>query len=95
MESEFGRSMHELRVLRLRQRQQYSGPIAQNAAYLIEYLLTLASSPTVDVREVPIKMYGRYLPETIASAKSALFGNEIDGGLLNAFGSEITGFGIF
>lgn len=95
MESEFGRSMHELRVLRLRQRQQYSGPIAQNAAYLIEYLLALASSPTVDVREVPIKMYGRYLPETIASAKSALFGNEIDGGLLDAFCSEITGFGIF
>lgn len=85
MESEFGRSMHELRVLRLRQRHAYSGPIAQNAAYLIEYLLTLASSPTVDVKESPIKMYGRYLPETIASAKCALFGNEIDGGLLSAF----------
>ncbi|MDZ7761238.1 MAG: hypothetical protein U5L00_13425 [Desulfovermiculus sp.] len=85
MESEFGRSIHELRVLRLRQRQPYNGPIAQNAAYLVEYLLTLAASPTVDVSELPIKMYGRYLPETIASAKSALFGKDIDGGLLDAF----------
>jgi hypothetical protein len=85
MESEFGRSMHELRVLRLRQRQAYSGPIAQNAAYLIEYLLALAASPTVDVPELPIKMYGRYLPETIASAKGILFGNDVDVGLLDAF----------
>jgi hypothetical protein len=85
MESEFGRSMHELRVLRLRQRQHYSGAIAQNAAHLIEYMLALAASPTVDVAKLPIKMYGRYLPETISSAKCALFGNEIDGGLLDAF----------
>lgn len=85
MESEFGRSMHELRVLRLRQRQAYLGPIAQNAAYLIEYLLSLASSPTVDVPELPIKMYGRYLPEAVVAAKCALFGNEIDCGLLHAF----------
>lgn len=85
MESEFGRSLHELRVLRLRQRQNYGGPIAQNAAYLIEYLLTLAAAPTVSVTELPIKMYGRYLPETVASTKCALFGNEIDGGLLDAF----------
>ncbi len=85
MESEFGRSMHELRILRLRQRQHYTGPIAQNAAALIEYLLTLAASPTVQVAELPIKMYGRYLPETVANAKSALFGKDMDGGLLDAF----------
>lgn len=85
MESEFGRSMHELRILRLRQRQHYTGPIAQNAAALIEYLLTLAASPTIEVAELPVKMYGRYLPETIANAKSALFGKDLDGGLLDAF----------
>lgn len=85
MESEFGRSIHELRVLRLRHLHPYSGPIAHNAAYLIEYLLALAASPTVDVPELPIKMYGRYLPETIASAKSVLFGKDIDGGMLDAF----------
>jgi len=89
MESEFGRSMHELRVLRLRHRQTYSGPIAQNAAYLIEYMLALAASPTVHVKELPIKMYGRYLPETIASTKAALFGKEIDGGLMDAFSMKL------
>jgi len=51
----------------------------------VEYLLTVAASPMVDVPELPIKMYGRYLPETINAAKCTLFGNEIDGGLLDAF----------
>lgn len=85
MESEFGRSTHELRVLRLRQRQGYSGPIAHNGAYLIEYLLALATSPTTEIIELPIRMYGRYLPETIASAKCTLFGYDIDAGMLDAF----------
>jgi hypothetical protein len=85
MEAEFGRSIHELRVLRLRQRQEYNGPLGQNAGYLIEYMLALAASPTVRIPEIPIKMYGRYLPEEIAALKCALHGNAIDGGLLSAF----------
>jgi len=85
MESEFGRSIHELRVLRLRQRQAYSGPIAQNAGYLIEYLLVLASSPTINIPELPVKMYGRYLPEAIAALKCSLCKKEVDGDPLSAF----------
>lgn len=85
MESEFGRSLHELRILQLRERTPYCGLIAQNAGYLVEYLLTLAMAPVVDVTELPIKLYGRYLPETIGAVKCALFGNDIDGSLLNAF----------
>lgn len=85
MEAEFGRSTHELRVLRLRQRQTYSGPLGQNAGYLIEFLLALASSPTISIPEIPIKMYGRYLPEAISSLKCALHGNIIDDGLLGSF----------
>ncbi len=85
MESEFGRSIHELRVLRLRQRQAYSGPIAQNAGYLIEYLLVLASSPTVHIPELPIKMYGRYLPEAIAALKCSLCSKGVEGDPLSAF----------
>jgi hypothetical protein len=85
MESEFGRSLHELRILHLRERTPYCGLIAQNAAYLIEYLLTLAMAPVIDVPELPIKLYGRYLPETIRAAKCGLFGNDTDGSLLNAF----------
>jgi len=85
MEAEFGRSIHELRVLRLRQRQEYRGPLGQNAGYLIEYMLALASSPTVHVPELPIKMYGRYLPEEISALKRGLYGSPIDDGLLGAF----------
>ena len=68
--------------MRLRQRQAYSGLLAQNAGYLVEYLLTLAVAPTSHLPELPVRMYGRYLPETIAAAKWALFGNEIESGLL-------------
>jgi hypothetical protein len=85
MESEFGRSIHELRILRLRQRQEYRGPLGQNAGYLIEYMLALASSPTIHVPELPIKMYGRYLPEEISALKRGLYGSPIDDGLLGAF----------
>lgn len=85
MEAEFGRSIHELRVLRLRQRQEYRGPLGQNAGYLIEYMLTLATSPTIHVPELPIKMYGRYLPEEITALKRALYGNPTDDGLLGTF----------
>ena len=85
MESEFGRSIHELRILRLRERQAYNGHIAHNAGYLIEYLLALASAPVIDVPELPVKMYGRYLPETIVTAKYAPFGNVIEVDLLNAY----------
>lgn len=85
MEAEFGRSIHELRILKLRQRQAYCGPLGQNAGYLIEYLLALASSPTVSISEIPIKLYGRYLPEEIAAMKCALHGNSVDGGLLSTF----------
>ena len=85
MESEFGRSIHELRILRLRERQAYNGHITHNAGYLIEYLLALASAPVIDVPELPVKMYGRYLPETIVTAKYAPFGNVIEVDLLNAY----------
>lgn len=85
MEAEFGRSIHELRILRLRQRQAYCGPLGQNAGYLIEYMLTLAASPTVHIPEIPVKMYGRYLPEEIEALKSTLRGNVYDEGLLGTF----------
>lgn len=85
MEAEFGRSIHELRILRLRQRQEYNGPLGQNAGYLIEYLLVLAASPTIRIPEIPIKMYGRYLPEEVAALKCALHGNTMDDGMLGTF----------
>lgn len=76
VESEFGRSIHEERIIRQRSRPSYSGRIARNAAYLIEYMLMLALSPQVEVAELPIKMWGRYLPEMVSATIWNLFGIE-------------------
>ncbi len=85
MQSEFGRSMHELRVLKMRDRQAYCGMIAHNAGYLIEYMLALALAPVTEITELPIKMYGRYLPESIVAAKNALFGKAVESCLVDAY----------
>ena len=86
LESELGRSLHESRIIQLRERQSYSGPIADNARYLIEYLLAVAYAPTVHVPELPIKMWGRYLPETLLAAVRNLYGLEPTGILLRTLG---------
>ncbi len=85
MEAELGRAIHELRVLRLRQRQAYGGLLGQNAGYLVEYLLSLAASPKTRIPEIPVKLHGRYLPEEITAITCALHGNTMDGGLLGTF----------
>ena len=74
IESELGRSLHELRILRLRDRQPYCGQIARNARYLIEHLIAVAYSPCVEVKSLPIKLWGRYLPDTVLTAVGQLFG---------------------
>jgi len=74
VESEFGRSIHEERVLYQRSSAPYTGRIARNASYIVEYLLRLAISPTVEVDEVPFKMWGRYLPASVSLAIWRLFG---------------------
>jgi len=84
-EAELGRAIHELRVLRLRQRQSYGGLLGQNAEYLVEFLLSLAASPKTRIPEIPVKLYGRYLPEEITAITCALHGNTLDGGLLGTF----------
>jgi len=79
IESELGRSLHELRILRLRERQPYSGQISENARYLIEFLLAVAYAPSIHVAELPIKMWGRYLPDTVLTAVGRLFGLQQNG----------------
>jgi len=72
VESEFGRGIHEVRILEQRDRSGYSGRIAQNASWIIEYMLNLAISPTVEVDELPIKIWGRYLRDTLSHAVAKL-----------------------
>ena len=74
VESEFGRSIHEVRILDQRSKESYTGRIATNASYIIEYLLMVALSPTADIDALPVKMWGRYLSETFSTAVWQLFG---------------------
>lgn len=85
VESEFGRSIHEERILDQRRSSPYTGRIANNATFIIEYLLMLAISPTLEVGSLPVKMWGRYLPDTFSKAVWKLFGIEHGGVLYDPF----------
>jgi hypothetical protein len=78
VESEFGRGIHEVRILEQRDRAGYSGRIAQNASWIIEYMLCHAISPTAVVEEIPIKIWGRYLRDTLYYAVAGLGDGEPD-----------------
>jgi hypothetical protein len=74
VESEFGSCIHEARIVEQRSGMSYSGRIASNASFLIEYMLMLSLSPTTEVDELPVKMWGRYLPDVYSIAVWKLFG---------------------
>lgn len=66
LESEIGRSMHEDRVLAQRSSQTYRSPLATSIRYLMDYMLTLCLAPDdADVTDVPIKLWVKYMPDTI------------------------------
>ena len=64
--SEIGRSMHEVRITRQRQESAVYGNIPTNIEFIIEYLFAVAMSPTTQVGEIPIKLWGRYLPDALS-----------------------------
>ncbi len=73
VESEIGRSMHEKRIFDQRQQQRFYGNIPKNIEYIIEYLLAVGLSPAVHIDEIPIKIWGRYLPDTLGFSVRQLF----------------------
>ena len=73
VESEFGGSIHEARILAQRDG-HYGRQIARNASYILEFLLTLAVSPTLSVEEIPFKIWGRYLPVAVVQEMWKLYG---------------------
>jgi hypothetical protein len=74
VESEFGNAIHEARIIEQRQSTPYSGRIASNASFIITHMLMLALSPTIATPELPVKMWGRYLPDVYSVAIWKLFG---------------------
>jgi hypothetical protein len=74
VESEFGNAIHEARIIEQRQGAPYAGRIASNASFIITYMLMLALSPTIATPELPVKMWGRYLPDVYSVAIWKLWG---------------------
>jgi len=64
MESEIGRAMHENRIIEQRRAQEYRGHLAKNVEYVVEYAFSFAISPTREIRELPIKVWVKYMPDT-------------------------------
>ncbi|HWR59287.1 MAG TPA: hypothetical protein VN328_10400 [Thermodesulfovibrionales bacterium] len=67
VESELGSSIHEKRIVAQRDSKLYKGYIPMNVEFLAEALFAVGFSPRTDFDRVPIKLWGRYLPETLSS----------------------------
>ncbi len=76
VESELGNSLHEERIVTQRDNKAYKGYIPMNVEFLIEYLFALGASPQVRIDRLPIKLWGRYLPDTVIDQIRALYGME-------------------
>ena len=84
VESEFGSAIHEARIIEQRHGVPYAGRIASNASFIITYMLMLALSPTIVTPELPVKMWGRYLPDVYSDAIWKLFGITLAPDLVDA-----------
>jgi len=73
VESELGNSLHEERIIAQRDNKIYQGYIPMNVEFLIEYLFAVGMSPQVSIDRLPIKLWGRYLPDTVIDQIRALY----------------------
>jgi hypothetical protein len=74
VESEFGDCIHEQRILEQRGLSSTFDRIPTNASSIIEFMLHLAMSPTVRIDELPIKIWGRYVRDTVVHVIQSLDG---------------------
>ena len=74
VESELGNSLHEERIVAQRDNKLYRGYIPMNVEFLLEYLLAVGVSPHTHIEKLPIKIWGRYLPDTVIDHIRALYG---------------------
>lgn len=66
LESEIGRSMHEDRIFEQRGKRDYNSHLATNVLYLMDLILSLCLSPySGPVTDVPIKLWVKYMPDTL------------------------------
>ncbi len=74
IESEIGISMHENMIIHFRQKQEYIGLLAKNVEYLLEFIFQFALSPKTNLKEIPIKLWGKYFPDYFEILKRGLYG---------------------
>ncbi|MFH1808942.1 MAG: hypothetical protein ABIJ09_09360 [Pseudomonadota bacterium] len=74
LESEIGRAMHEERVLSQRRHPDYNGNLGMNIRFLMEFILSLCRAPGLnDVHDVPIKLWVKYMPDTVEQLVRSLY----------------------
>ena len=73
VESELGNSIHEERIIAQRDNKIYKGYIPMNVEFLIEYLFHVGFSPRIRLASLPIRLWGRYLPDTMTSCFRQLY----------------------
>jgi hypothetical protein len=73
VESEFGDSIHEERIIVQRDNKIYQGYIPMNVEFLLEYLFAVGFSPQIRIDRLPIRLWGRYLPDTLISHVRRLY----------------------
>ena len=64
IESEFGRSMHEERILAQREQIEYKSSIARNVRYITEYLFLFAISGKKSIQQLPVRLWEKTMPDT-------------------------------
>jgi hypothetical protein len=74
VESELGISIHEERIAAQRNHKVYQGYIPMNVEFMIEYLFAVGLSPQTHIEGLPVKLWGRYLPDTISYHIRQLYG---------------------
>ncbi len=73
LESEIGNSMHETRISDQRSREEYTGHLARNIEYLVQYIFAFASFPSATLDECAIKVWSYYLPDYFNEVMKKLY----------------------
>ena len=73
LESEIGASMHETRISNQRAKEEYTGHLARNIEYLVQYIFAIASFPSAELKECAIKVWSYYLPDYFNEVMKRLY----------------------
>lgn len=73
LESEIGNSMHETRISNQRSKEEYTGHLARNIEYLVQYIFAFASFPSDHLEECAIKVWSHYLPDYFNEVMKRLY----------------------